>query len=388
MKILLIAPQPFFQDRGTPIAVKLMTEILAELGNSIHLVVYHEGEDIKIPNVTLHRIPALPGIKDIKPGLSLKKIICDMFIFFKCLPIIIKHKISLIHAVEESVFLAVVIKFLFGLPFIYDMDSCLSIQIIDKFPLFRPARPLIEFFEKMALRYSNGAIVVCKSLEDIAHKFAPGKLISRLEDVSLLTKTARGDEYLRTAYNISGPIVMYVGNLEKYQGIDLLIDAFQQVLNRGCKANLVIIGGSDGDIDIYKQRVQQLGVADNIFFCGPRPISLLGYYLSQADILVSPRIQGNNTPMKIYSYLDSGKAVLATRLPTHTQVLDEDISLLVNPNPGDMANGMFELLSDEALRNRLSLNARQKVRQEYSISAYRAKVTRFYTTLTTELKLQ
>ena len=45
--------------------------------------------------------------------------------------------------------------------------------------------------------------------------------------------------------------------------------------------------------------------------------------LLAADVLVSPRLKGLNTPMKIYSYLDSGSAVLATRLRTHTQVLDD-----------------------------------------------------------------
>ena len=50
-------------------------------------------------------------------------------------------------------------------------------------------------------------------------------------------------------------------------------------------------------------------------------------------MLVSPRLKGLNTPMKIYSYLDSGSAVLATRLRTHTQVLDDGIAYLVEPEP-------------------------------------------------------
>ena len=53
--------------------------------------------------------------------------------------------------------------------------------------------------------------------------------------------------------------------------------------------------------------------------------------LGEADVLVSPRLKGLNTPMKIYSYLDSGTAVLATRLRTHTQVLDDRTAYLVDP---------------------------------------------------------
>ena len=83
MKILLIAPQPFYQDRGTPIAVRLLAQTLGELGHDVHLLVFHEGEKIIIPNVTIHRNITIPGISNIKPSLSLKKLICDFFLFIK-----------------------------------------------------------------------------------------------------------------------------------------------------------------------------------------------------------------------------------------------------------------------------------------------------------------
>ena len=55
--------------------------------------------------------------------------------------------------------------------------------------------------------------------------------------------------------------------------------------------------------------------------------------MSQAcDILVSPRIRGTNTPLKIYSYLRSGKPIVATDLLTHTQVLSPDVARLVAPD--------------------------------------------------------
>ena len=75
-------------------------------------------------------------------------------------------------------------------------------------------------------------------------------------------------------------------------------------------------------------------------FLGPRPMNMFGHYLKQADILVSRRIQENNTPMKIYSYLNSGKAVLVTRLyPTHTRMLNDDVAYLVAPDSASMGTG-------------------------------------------------
>ncbi len=72
-----------------------------------------------------------------------------------------------------------------------------------------------------------------------------------------------------------------------------------------------------------------MGIASHVYFCGSRPLQELGHYLNQANILLTPRIQGNNTPMKLYSYLGSGKAVLATDLLAHTQVHTSEFSCLV-----------------------------------------------------------
>ncbi len=78
MNILLLAACPFFQERGTPIAIKLVTEVLAGAGHRIHVLTYPEGDPVTIPNGTITRIPALPGVKNIKPGPTWKKLLYDL----------------------------------------------------------------------------------------------------------------------------------------------------------------------------------------------------------------------------------------------------------------------------------------------------------------------
>ena len=141
---------------------------------------------------------------------------------------------------------------------------------------------------------------------------------------------------------------------------------------------LVVIGGSPRDVAKYERRAAHFGVDDRIHFLGPRPIDSLGYYLCQADVLVSPRTEGNNTPMKIYSYLDSGRALLATRLPTHTQVLDEEIAYLVDPTPLAMAHGLERLLGDSGRREQLAESARERLQNHYSVEVQSNKLTTFF----------
>jgi glycosyltransferase involved in cell wall biosynthesis len=168
-----------------------------------------------------------------------------------------------------------------------------------------------------------------------------------------------------------------VGNLERYQGVQVLLEGFRTMADRQ-PAQLVIIGGSPAHIDQYQRKVRDWGLSDRIHFLGPRPMADLGWYLGQANVLASPRITGTNTPMKIYSYLDSGTAVLATRLPTHTQVLDDSIACLVKPTADGVADGLVRLLSEPHLRTELARNAKQRVRQKYSREAFERKVHAFY----------
>jgi glycosyltransferase involved in cell wall biosynthesis len=85
--------------------------------------------------------------------------------------------------------------------------------------------------------------------------------------------------------------------------------------------------------------------------------------------------------MKVYSYMNSGTALLATRILSHTQVLDDDCALLVEPNPQALAKGLATLAADGALRARLGAAARWRARERYSVEAFREKVRAAYRTL-------
>jgi len=386
MKILVLAPQPFFQTRGTPIDVRILVEALSGEGHEVDLLAYHEGEDIALPSGTLYRIPRLPGIRNIRPGFSLKKLVCDAAMFFRAMSLVRNNGYDLLHAGEESAFLALIFRRLFALPYVYDMDSSLAQQMVEKYPWLGLFKRLLEWAEAGAVRSSLGVVAVCKSLEQTALGHAPGKRVVRLEDISLLENDGEPAAPPGTSLGIPGPIVMYIGNLEHYQGIDLLLEGFQVVREEGEAGNLVIIGGVPPDILRYTARARELGIGERVFFTGPKPVSRLGAYLAQADILVSPRIRGFNTPMKIYSYLHSGRPLLATRLPTHTQVLDDEISLLVEPEPREMGKGLIRLLRDRSMAASLAQAAKRRAGQEFTLEAYRRKLRGFYREVEEEVR--
>jgi glycosyltransferase involved in cell wall biosynthesis len=374
MKVLLLAPHPFYQERGTPLAVDLLVRVLAELRVDVDVLTYHVGKHVSYDHVTIHRIPNLPFIRNIRPGFSWEKVICDCFMFFKAIQLVIRHHYHWIHAVEESVFTAVVLKWVFRIPYTYDMDSSLGQQLIEQRPFLRHFEPVFDWFEAMAVRNANVVAPVCDALSAGIEKYRPGKVVL-LHDVPAAHGPNSHDEIpLKAALGVDGLVIMYVGNLEAYQGIDLLLESFALVLNKTDRAELVIIGGEMSDIEKYQTKAEALSIHHKTHFLGPKPIEDLSGLLAQADILVSPRIKGNNTPMKLYSYLESGKGIVATDLPTHTQILDGKSAKLAQPIPVAFSEGLLALIEDASLRVQLGTAGKLLVKDKFNQTSYRVAV--------------
>ena len=315
------------------------------------------------------------------PGLSLAKLCCDAAMLVKVLAMRVRRRYDVIHGVEEAAMLAWLMSWFSRTPYVFDMDSSMPQQIADKLSLPGFVRQWLERVEAMGLRRSVGVLAVCKSLEDRARAAAPRAKVLRLEDISLLDHDAEVDEDLRASLGLAGNVLLYVGNFEPYQGIDLLLEALARGVAEHPEMDLVLIGGTQAHIAQYQDQADTLGIAGKTHFIGPRPVDKLAAYLRQADVLVSPRTQGGNTPMKVYSYLDSGVAVLATDLDTHTQAMDPQIAVLAPPEPDAFGQAMVRLCRDPGERAKLAAAATRRVAERYSKPAYRAKLGSFYESL-------
>jgi glycosyltransferase involved in cell wall biosynthesis len=378
MKVLFLAPHPFYQERGTPIAVNMVLKVLSERGESVDLVTYHEGADVHYPGVRIFRIPAISLLSGIRPGFSFKKVLCDLLMCFKVLLLVIRRRYQWVHAVEESVFIALVLKWVFRIPYVYDMDSSLSQQMIEKYPRLGFLYRFLRFCEGIAVKNAAIVVPVCDSLSNEIAGFGPAK-VTVLHDPPVPSREADDPvSDLKKEKGIDRLLALYVGNLESYQGIDLLLEAFALVLKEIDEVDLAVIGGTDSDIRKYRDMAGRLGIAAKVHFFGPKPVAQLAGYLSQADILLSPRIKGKNTPMKLYSYLKSGKVVLATDLPTHTQVLDGGVAMVAPPSPKEFAMGLLSLVGNADLRMKLGDAGKKLVDEKYSESVFHQKLNGIY----------
>lgn len=383
MKILLVAPQPYYVERGTPIAVRQLATTLAAQGHEVFLLTYPFGDDPGDPGVTVLRCLRLPGIKHIPIGFSLAKLVYDVPLSFSIWRAYFKYDIDVVHANEEAIYPALMLK-LARAKVVYDMDSSLADQMVAAKPKLSFMRRLLERFESLAIRRSDAVAAVCDELADQARVVTAPERVHTLYDVPNEASGEAGDapavDDLSRHVGPDERIGLYIGNLETYQGIDLLLDAIK-LLPEGTPLKTLIVGGSAEHIEAYRAKAASMGIGERITFLGPRPLEHLSALLEQAFVLFSPRITGGNTPMKLYSYMASGRPVVATRLSTHTQVLDDDTAMLPAAEAAPYAESIAALIDDPGRADRLGAAARELVAQKYSRARFAESVDALYAQL-------
>ncbi len=387
-RVLLIAPQPFFQNRGTPLNVRRMVEDLASFGLEVDLLVYAPGERISISGVTISRVVHIPGMTDIPIGPSFKKVILDVFLFWQALWLMISNRYAVVHGVEEGAFIAGVLSFFSKAKFVFDMDSCMSDQIAKSGIAGSSFVPkLFAVLEEFFIKRATAVLTVCTALSNYAKQVSSTVPIHQIEDCPV--DEGPPDEELvaklREEFSLSNKkIILYTGNFEAYQGVGLLLESFAK-LELSENVILLLVGGGalEGDqVKKYKKEALNLGVSEQVIFTGNRPLIEMSAFTALATVLVSPRLKGENTPLKLYSYMASGKPIVASDIASHTQVVNQDSSFLAAPEPEAFADGLSQALdsSDVALikKEQLVANAKKLVDERYSAACFKKRLHALY----------
>ena len=189
-------------------------------------------------------------------------------------------------------------------------------------------------------------------------------------------------ERLTERYAINGHrVILYAGTFEAYQGLELLVDAAGEIVRTHKNVRFLCVGGNETQVRRMKALAYQRGVSEYFIFPGTVPPEDVRSLFGIASILMSPRISGTNTPLKIYSYLRSGVPIVATKIRSHTQVLTDEVALLVEPHSQSISRGVLRLLEDAPLGNRLAESALRLAEKSYSPDAYYEKIAQVLTFL-------
>jgi glycosyltransferase involved in cell wall biosynthesis len=394
MKILMLSPQPFFEPRGTPISVYQRLEALSALGHHIDLITYHVGKDVEFPNVKIHRVRKIGIIQHVRIGPSRAKILLDVLMFFKMIRMLLTKRYDVIHSHEEAAFFGVVLAKIFRTRHLYDMHSVLSKQLgnfdFGNRPLFVR---IFEMLEKIVLKKSDAVITVGSDLDEYVRSVGPNIQRITIENIALHAyQTPIQPEALtelKQKLNLDGRIpILYTGTFEKYQGLDMVHDCVDIVTKQYPNAIFIFVGAKVQQAREWTEKAQARGLGEHTLFLDVVSPEDCMVYLAYASILISPRLNGTTIPLKVYSYLHSGRPIVATNINAHTQVFTPETAVLVEPNKNAFAAGILKLLADPELAERLGNNAHKYAQEKFNYQNYMMKVNKIYKSLETGLGIK
>jgi glycosyltransferase involved in cell wall biosynthesis len=372
----MIAPEPFFEPRGTPFSEFHRIRALTGLGHQVDLVTYPFGRDVSMPGLRVFRSLRPPFMRRVGIGPTLAKLPLDLLLTLSVLRRAIGTRYDAIHSHEEGGLIGVLVAGLLRVPHLYDMHSSLPQQLTNfAFSQSRAIRRVFLSVERVMIRRSRVVIVICPSLQDTVRRIDPDARVILIENAPGSSEDRATPEQaaaIRREFRLPAatPVVLYTGTFEAYQGLDLLFEAMAHVQVSVPEARLLLAGGQPEQVDQARRQARAAGIEAITIFAGERPSAEIPAYLLASDVLVSPRSRGTNTPLKIYQYLRSGRPIVATRLLTHTQVLSDDTAILTGTTPREFADGMIAALRDPDRGKAIGRRALELSDTKYTYEAY------------------
>jgi len=380
MHILMVSPHPVYTPRGTPISVLNRCKALSHLGHTVQLVTYPIGEDVVVPGLVYDRA-RVPGLRDVKVGPSAAKLPLDAAVLARAARRLVAghRRFDVVHTHEEAGVLAIPLRRLLRIPHVYDMGNEFA-TVAANYGLPRVAVKAAGIVERAIVRHSDVVIAHFPAVAASASAADPAVPVEVVYNVPI---EPRPDPALsarfRARWSAGGmPIAVYAGTLESYQGVDLLVGAAALLQQRGTACRIVIVGGRADQVELLRRDVASRGLGEVIAVEGLLPQEQITSVLDAADLLLSPRALGNNTPLKVFSYLHSSRPIVATRIESHTQVLDDDVAVLVEPTAEGIAGGIQRCVGDRSDSDRLARAAGVRARARFSEEAFVAGVQRAY----------
>jgi glycosyltransferase involved in cell wall biosynthesis len=359
--VLVVAPQPFYSDRGTPIAVRQVLQALGELGHEIDVLTFPVGRDPDLPGVRIVRCGNPLGIRHVPIGLSPQKVLLDVSLASSWRKLIRARPYAYVHAVEEAAILAILFGLAGRVPVLYDMQSSLP-ERLSNHPLLgsAPVRGTLQWIERRLLRGAR-LTVASWGLRDLLERVEPSARVEEWRYPHEFSPAPAPDvEGVRRELEV-GPgeqMVLYCGTFEPYQGLSTLIGALPSVLAAVPHTVVALVGGDERSCRELARQAHTLGVSGRVRVLPRQPRARMPAFLTAADVLVSARAYGANLPLKVFDYVAAGKPMVVTDIAGAGRLLGANVAELVQTSSDGIARGLIRVLCNPRRAAELSRNAR------------------------------
>jgi glycosyltransferase involved in cell wall biosynthesis len=347
----MIIPQVFYSTRGTPISAYHRCRELVAYGHEVDILTYKPGADAPDLKARIYRSHGPHFAKVIKAGPSRLKIWFDLLLFINLFYRLSVKRYDALYAHEEGAFLARIVGGVFRVPYVYDMHSSLPRQILEwGFSKSKWVISLFSWVERVSVSGARVIVAISPAVERVARTVSPNApvvvIVNHFDPPAGSDSLTGAAVRARHGIDPSTKLAVYTGSFVPLQALDMLIAAAPLVRDRLPGIKFLLVGGTPEEVEGLSVLATKFGVRDAFIFELMRPQWEMVGYMAAADVLVSPRVVGINPPGKLFSYLASGKPVVATDTLVHNQLLDSSTSILTQPTPQSLADGIVVALTD------------------------------------------
>ncbi len=373
MRVLVVAPTPFFADRGCHVRILGEVQALQEFGHEIKVCTYHLGKEID--GIDTVRTPRMPWYQKLSAGPSIHKIYIDGFLLWKVLRACQAFRPDVIHAhLHEGIVIGKVASLRYGVPMLADLQGSLTEEILDHG--FIPSwRWLVNIVRRIEGKVNNMPDHLIASstptAELVMNKFGiPESRITAIGDGVDLKVFCQQEKDLglmdQLGIDPQDRVIVFIGVLTAYQGIDLLLEAMPAILKKIPKAKVLCVGFPE---TAYREKAKQMGLEASVIFPGKIPYAEASRYLSLGHVAVSPKISTTEANLKLFGYMAMGLPTVVFDNLINREILGDLGIYAQSGDVSSLADSLVLALSDEELRKRLGERSYQKAVECYSWKA-------------------
>ncbi len=385
VRTLVIAPTPFFADRGCHVHIAEQAWALQRQGHKVLITTYGLGRDL--PDLSIVRIWRFPWYRKESIGPSWHKFYLDIFLFFTSLRAAWRFRPDVIHAhLHEGCLIGWAVGKLLSIPVVFDCQGSLTGELIaHKFALTRFAWMRRAWYRLERWIDHRPSAVIAQSTEmrrELHRKFrVPQKHIFMAYDGVNTTVFTPNQNVaaLRGSLGISSTqkVVVYLGGLTRHKGADTLLEAFQIVQSTIPDTMLLLMGYPNESH--YRTRATALKVADKTIITGRIAYEDAPQYLGLGDVAVAPKRTQTEANGKIYNYMASGLPTVAFDTVVNRDILG-DLGVYVDgtADVNGLAMTLIRLLEHEEELPALREQVRNKAVKHYSWDAVAGRIVRAY----------
>lgn len=363
LRVLMIAPTPYFSDRGCHVRIYEEARALTKLGHEVCIVTYHLGRDM--PGVRVVRIPPVSWYGKLEAGPSWHKPYLDILLLWKALLELRFFRPHLIHAhLHEGALIGSVLKCIFRIPLLFDYQGSLSGESLNH-GFFREGSLLLKLFKGVEYFIDRRADLIVTSSdcgrEELVREWgiAPEKVVNLIDgvDTDVFCPCSRSEARRELGISDDVRLVVYLGLFNHYQGVDLLLDVIGRVKGAAPDVRFLLMGFPDAE---YRRKAREMGIDDIITFTGRVPYDRAPLYLSAGDLAVSPKLALTEANGKLFNYMACGLPTVVFDNQINREILGGEGIYVEHGNAPQMADTIIATLYDDERMISLSKQVRER----------------------------